>query len=200
MTYKDVVAQYLGYVKNKFGQSNINFDGYNADPSIKDHEHQTQAARTLVNIQIDDAWQVAVHQEAFRSNERNKDQFEKMLHNSLETDGHSIIQSHGDADTNIVSEALQLAIQGNSVTVAANNRDILVMLLFHFSNDMANISLLLESKQLCRMLKKQISIQELAEKTNHAVLQNLLLIHAWDGCDSTSAVYRHRKCAIIKII
>ena len=118
MTYKDVVAQYLGYVKNKFGQSNINFDGYNADPSIKDHEHQTQAARTLVNIQIDDAWQVAVHQEAFRSNERNKDQFEKMLHNSLETDGHSIIQSHGDADTNIVSEALQLAIQGNSVTVA----------------------------------------------------------------------------------
>ena len=51
VTYKDVVAQYLGYVKNKSGQSNINFDGYNADPSIKDHEHQRQAARTLVNIQ-----------------------------------------------------------------------------------------------------------------------------------------------------
>ena len=40
VTYKNVVAQYLGYVKNKFGPSSIVFDGYNAGPSIKNHEHQ----------------------------------------------------------------------------------------------------------------------------------------------------------------
>ena len=39
-TYKNVVAQNLGYVKNKFGPSSIVFDGYNAGPPIKNHEHQ----------------------------------------------------------------------------------------------------------------------------------------------------------------
>ena len=90
VTYKDVVAQYLGYVKNKFGPSSIVFDVYHAGPSIKNHEHQRRAARTLTNIQIDDVLQVVVHQETFLSNERNKDQFVKMLRSSLEADGHSV--------------------------------------------------------------------------------------------------------------
>ena len=65
---------------------------------------------------------------------------------------------------------------------------------------MADIYLLSESKQLLRKLKKLITIRELAEKASRTVLQNLLLIHAWRDWDSTSAVYGHGKCAIIKII
>ena len=44
-----------------------------------------------------------------------------MLRSSLETYGHSVIRSHGDADTDIVSEALRLATQGQSVAVVAND-------------------------------------------------------------------------------
>lgn len=62
--------------------------------------------------------------------------------------------------------------------VVADDTDILVLLLQHFSNDMADIYLLSESKQLLRKLKKLISIRELAEKASRTVLQNLLLIHA----------------------
>ena len=62
--------------------------------------------------------------------------------------------------------------------VVADDTDILVLLLRHFSNDMADIYLLSESKQLLRKLKKLISIRELAEKASRTVLQNLLLIHA----------------------
>ena len=102
--------------------------------------------------------------------------------------------------SDIVLEALQLATQGNLVTVVAYDTEILVLLLFHFSNDMADIYLLSESKQSRRKLKKLISIRELAEKTSRGVLQNLLLIHPWGECDSTSAVCEHGKCAIIKII
>ena len=65
---------------------------------------------------------------------------------------------------------------------------------------LADIYLLSGIKKSRRKLKKLISICELAEKTSRAVLQNLLLIHAWSGCDSTSAIYGHGKCAIIKII
>ena len=134
------------------------------------------------------------------SNERNKNQFAKMLRRSLEADGHLVIQSHGDVDTDVISEALRFATQGNSVTVVADDTDILALLLYHFSNDMGDIYLLSGSKKSSRKLKKLISICELAEKTSRGVLQNLLLIHAWGGCDSKSAVYGHRKCAIIKII
>lgn len=102
--------------------------------------------------------------------------------------------------SDIVLEALQLATQGNLVTVVAYDTEILVLLLYHFSNDMADIYLLSESKQSRRKLKKLISIRELAEKTSRGVLQNLLLIHPCGGCDSTSAVCGHGKCAIIKII
>ena len=65
---------------------------------------------------------------------------------------------------------------------------------------MADICLLSESKQSRRKLKKLISFRELAEKTSRAVFQDLLLIHAWGGCGSTSAIYGHGKYAIIKII
>ena len=123
-----------------------------------------------------------------------------MLCSSLEADSHSVIKSYGDADTDIVSEALWLATQGNSVIVAVNDTDILVLILYQFPNDMADIYLLSESKQPRRKLKKLISIRGLAEKTSRPVLQNLLLIHSWGGCDATYAYYEHGKGAIIKII
>ena len=110
-----------------------------------------------------------------------------MLCSSLEADSHSVIKSYGDADTDIVSEALWLATQGNSVIVAVNDTDILVLILYQFPNDMADIYLLSESKQPRRKLKKLISIRGLAEKTSRPVLQNLLLIHSWGGCDATYA-------------
>ena len=99
----------------------------------------------------------------------------------------------------IVSEANRLATQGNSLTVVADDTDILVLLLYDFSNDMADVFLLSERKQSHGKLQKLIW-QKLAEETSCAVLQNLLLIHAWHGRDSTSAVYWHGKCDIIKII
>ena len=68
-----------------------------------------------------------------------------MLRSSLEADAHSVIQYHTDADTDIISEALRLATQGNSVTVVAHDTDIPVLLLYHLSNG-RDIYLLSESK------------------------------------------------------
>lgn len=39
-TYKDIAQQYVRYVRSKYGNSCIVFDGYEQGPSIKDHEHQ----------------------------------------------------------------------------------------------------------------------------------------------------------------
>lgn len=46
-------------------------------------------------------------------------------------------------------------------------------------------------------MEKLLSIRNI---TNSYVLQNLPFIYAWDGCDSTSAVFSRGKCEIIKLI
>lgn len=51
---------------------------------------------------------------------KNKDQFVKLLYNSLEADDHQVVQSEGDMD--IVSETLKGATEGNEVTIIANDK------------------------------------------------------------------------------
>lgn len=62
VTYSDIVAQYLSYLKARYRSSSIIFAGY-AGPYIKYREHQPRAARTSANIQIEDGLEIAVHQE-----------------------------------------------------------------------------------------------------------------------------------------
>ena len=39
MSYQEVAKQYVSYVRGKYGESCVVFDGYEQGPSIKDHEH-----------------------------------------------------------------------------------------------------------------------------------------------------------------
>ncbi|CAE1157239.1 unnamed protein product [Acanthosepion pharaonis] len=56
------------------------------------------------------------------------------------------VQSEGDEYTDIVSETLKLATKENVVTVIADDTVIVVLLLFHFSLDMAYIYMSFEGK------------------------------------------------------
>ena len=55
------------------------------------------------------------------------------------TNGHAVIQSESDADTQIVSAAIALASDGKHTAVIADDTDILVLLFFHWNADMADI-------------------------------------------------------------
>ena len=48
-------------------------------------------------------------------------------------DGHAVIQSENDADTQIVSAVIALASGGKHTTVIADDTDILVLLFFHWN-------------------------------------------------------------------
>ena len=39
MSYQEVAKQYVSYVRGKYGESCVVFDGYEQEPSIKDREH-----------------------------------------------------------------------------------------------------------------------------------------------------------------
>ena len=108
------------FVLRKYGTSCIVFDGYEQGPSIKDHEHQLRVSRTCADIQLSECMEAHNNQQIFLSNKTNKIQFISLLSHYLRTDAQTVYNSSGDADTTIVTCALQFATQGNSVIVVAD--------------------------------------------------------------------------------
>ncbi len=139
------------------------------------------------------------NQQLFLANEKNKVQFINLLSHYLRLDGHAVIQNKGDADSQIVSAAIALASDGKHTAVIADDTDILVLLLFHWNADMADIHLRSERKKAQNIPLKLIDIREAAKHSEQTVLPQILAIHAWGGCDTTSAVFGHGKCRILKL-
>ncbi len=105
-TNEDIAKQYVSYVRAKYGNCCIVFDGYQEGPSIKDHENQRRVKKACAHIQFSESMKAHVNQETFLSNEGNKSQFILLLSHYLESDGHTVHNSTGDADTMIVACAL----------------------------------------------------------------------------------------------
>ena len=110
-----------------------------------------------------------------------------------------MIQSESDADTQIVSAAIALASDGKHTTVIADDTHILVLLLFHWNADKADIHLRSERKKAEHISLKLIDIRAAAKHSEQPVLPHILAIHAWGGCDITSAVFGHGKCRILML-
>jgi len=181
------VNQYLRYVQKKYGKACIVFDGYKTGPSTKDHEHIRRSGNTTADILITLSTEAHKNQEAFLKNENNKKQLIAILTQRFQNEGHAIRNSESDADTLIVATALEYA-KNENVTVVADDTDILVLLLYHWRINLKEMSLLSEGDKR----KKTIAwnIRQLCEHHGPNVSQQILFIHAWGGCDTTSATYR----------
>ena len=190
-TYGEVIQQYCNYVTRKYGTCTIIFDGYNSSTKDQEHERRTNTKLTDVDLELQN--EVQCKQSEFLSNRANKTQFIKRLSETLEAHGHMVRICNDDADTTIVQSAMEGAQNGQHTTVVADDTDILVMLLNMWSPFMADIVLRHEA---CKSIKKHlelISIKETVSVLPEQVIRNLLFIHAWGGCDTTSAIYNQGK-------
>ena len=126
-----------------------------------------------------------ITQQTFLKNEKNKCQFIHLLSHYLEDDGHTVHQSTGDADTMIVHCVLQLATQGTEVMVVADDTDVLILLIHHWQGEMANVYFLSESSKTRKCWK----IRDIAAEAGAGLVSHILFVHAWSGCDTTSATF-----------
>ena len=186
-TFETIISVYAKYVGAKYGSSSIVFDGYDNGPHIKDHEHKRRMGKISANVAVTLNNKPTCDQETLLKNSKNKSQFILLLAMALKKEGHDIHQSIGDAYTQIVAAALEFATKDEtrSVTVVANDTNILVLLMFHWESNM-NIFMLSDAG------KKQSecwNIANLVSSAGDSVINHLLFIHAWSGCDTTSAIY-----------
>ncbi len=197
--YRDIVMLYVQHVRVKYGYCYIIFDGYE-HPSIKDHEHQrrTSASKTCADILLNENMRAHHNQEMFLSNSSNKKQLISLMKHYLEKDGQTVFVSDGHADTLIVEHALQIARQERNVNVVADDTDILVLLLHHWHREMGDI--FFQSTRQKAEGPKVFNISHIVEKVGHIVCANILFIHAWGGCDTTSATYGHGKTVLLRKI
>ena len=170
------------------------FDGY-MTPSTKDPEHQRRNSipqSSFVLIMPEN--KATFSQERYLSLNDNKVAFINFLSVYFRDSGINVINCTSDADTEIASTALKLAQQNyGPILVVADDTDIAVLLLYHWKPTMNDIYLL-QSRSNC------IRSISLSQPDIREIKPHLLFVHAWSGCDTTSAIYGKGKCTIVKLL
>jgi len=192
-SYACIVRQYVAHVVEKYGSNCvIVFDGYGNGATIKDHEHARRASKSCPDIDVTAEKTVYRNQSAFLTNSNNKVLFVALLSEGLRLAGCTVCQATDDADTLIVKTALDHAKSDRPVTVVADDTDILVMLVHHFTDSMADIYM--------QSLNAKTSIRAVRDAIKLKATEQLLVIHAISGCDTTSALFGHGKASIYRQI
>ena len=197
-TYQEIIQKYINYVESYYGKCSIVFDGYQDGPSTKDHEH---TRRTMKSKRSPD---VSVHlensigditQQAFLTNGNNKQCFIDLLVRVLCSNGHNVVQYRGDADTSIVSTVLDHACAGENVCLIATDTDLLIMLIYMWNNMMGQIKMKSEGTRKYR--ESAHDIGQIASSLGN-IQKYMTFIHAFGGCDTTSAIFGQGKLINIK--
>jgi hypothetical protein len=147
--------------------------------------------KAAADIEVTEIKPVHSSQQAFLANGNNKSQFIALLSKHLVDDGHTVRQAVGDADTDIVQAALEVAALKQVVTVVADDTDVLVLLVYHFQPSMADIYMSSPSKQQGSNWtgSKLVSIRNVQKNIGCTAVKELLVVHALTGCDTTSALF-----------
>ena len=187
MTYLQIFRLYTNYVQKNYGKAIIVFDGYGNDCSTKDmtHQRRTGGIKGTV-VQFDD--DMKKKKELFLLNTENKQTFINSLARKLESVGCIVYHAKSDADTLIVSKAIESALTSETIVVGEDT-DLLVLLLYHADLNSHKIFFKSDMKQNLRSETVIRDILSIKEALGVIVCKNILFIHAIAGCDTTSGLF-----------
>jgi len=133
-------------------------------------------------------------------NSHNKRLFIQLLATRLQQHHYTVLHAVDDVDKLIVKTALDFCVNAEPVTVVADDTDILVLLIHHLMQSMADIFLLSATGSQRSRTTHTISIQDLFCAVGNRLAKQLPVIHAVSGCDTTSALFGHGKSTVLKKI
>lgn len=202
VTFADVVDHYVHSIMTRYGRTAvIVFDGYEQGASTKDHEHMRRSGKVTCPVSDVD---VALEnhrppdQYSFLRHTNNKCQLIHLLMRALGNQGIRSSQGSGDADTDIVRTALDIASAKQRVAVAADDTDILAMLVHHADSCMADIYLVSQVRNRKSGNLRTILIQSVKKCLGPAACKQILVLHSLGGCDTTSSIYGMGKGTVFR--
>ena len=153
------------------------FDQYTQRPSTKYQEHDRRKGKTSPNVHVTLSMTAHGAQQDFLTNEHNKNQFIVLLMEALESDGHCVKQAEDDADRLIVSPALYSLPDLCPVVVVADDTDVFVMMIYHFSSDMHNMYFFSEAAAQSKKAMRYISVRDVQQKIGCDLARRIIFLH-----------------------
>ena len=208
-TYNDLAEQFIKYLvsRGKNYEIHVVFDGYTLDLSTKNSEQEQRQKSGKVSADVtvsaDGSTCLSVKKAEFLLNQSNKSLLIKLLCQRLTEHGIGNSQCDGDADVLIVETAISIANTGKSVVVASDDTDVFIMLLKHVKTAMTDVfytTLMRDCKSSnTKPVPMWWHVQSIV--TMLPIPYDLILsVHAWGGCDTTSATYGKGKMKLMEML
>ncbi|KAG1669042.1 Tryptophan 5-hydroxylase 2 [Nymphon striatum] len=186
-TYGKIAKTYADFTSKQYGSATVVFDGYLAGPSIKDNTHQRRGQATIHPIvNFTGETEFEGKKEEFLSRGSNKQHLISLISDELERVGCTVIQAEGDADVDIAKTAVNIA-NVHSTTLIGEDTDLLVLLLHYCEMD--GKPLYFRSDKQSRGVPKVYNISWIKRLLGSEMCPQIVFLHAFTGCDSTSRVY-----------
>ena len=202
LTYDEICKQYVSYVKKHYGKPTVVFDGYLSGASTKDVTQQRRAGlRVGVPVQVSGSMVFNGKKQDFLANKENKQQFITLLDGHLRRYGCRTEHASADADLLIVQTAISTTEIGNKPTVlVADDTDILILLCYHWESAERRLFLKPEPRYGTKKQPRCWDISVVKSTLGSGVCNNILFVHAFLGCDTTSYVHGFGKSTALKLI
>lgn len=178
----------------------IVFDGYPDNITLAGTKTAERLRRTTTGRSADIIFNETtiltdISKEKFLANKNNKSRFVTMLKKNLEDSGFSVKQAWEDADVEIVQTAVEISSRYDSVVIVGEDIDFLVIQT-SLQKQYSNIYFKKPGKGSTAMAPYSSK----SFKHEKKIVEHILFLHAFSGCDTTSAVFNAGKAKLISVL
>lgn len=198
-TFQTIFNAYVSYLTSHYGQHmTVVFDGYSElSTSTKTCERERRCFQEQsADVLFDETMIPTTKQEKFFSNFKNKARFITLLVPVLNNAGISVYQAPDDADTLVIKTAVDMSETHEYVTVVGEDVDLLILLVANAHQ--SNIYFLKPGRS--KTPTRIFSLKEISDTTKSVIIENVLFLHAFCGCDTTSAIYGKGKMKSVNLL
>lgn len=194
--YGAIARSYADFTIYHYGKATVVFDGYSEGPSIKDNTHQRRGQHAHPIISLDAKTEFVGRKDDFLSRSFNKQGLIHLVTEELQKKGCTVINASGDAAVDIVKAAIK-ASQHQPTTLIGEDTDLLVLLLYYAKTSSRGLYFRSDKSKV----PKVYDIGEMKKVLGSDLCSQLLFIHAFTGCDTTSRIFSvGKKSAFQKLV
>lgn len=194
--FSSICDKYIQYLNSKYPKAVVVFDGYpeDAQSGTKTAERLRRSrTHSSADMLFDETMTPPTTKDSFLANPKNKSRLIALLATKFTSAGLEYKQAEEDADTLIVSTALNLAESNEAVVVVGEDIDLLVILVGLCQVN--NVYFLKPGKENIRP-----ALYSPIEAATSPVKEHILFLHAMSGCDTTSALFNQGKTKLLKTL